>query len=283
MPFRSESQRRYLFSKRPDIAKKWTNKYGSTIVSEHLRNGKKVRTHKRMILRNNYEPIEYNKYDYSPESNNLTTVHKESFPYLTNIDFTESERPHSSFSIGSLDRPLSKLKPIDWDSKEEERKRMYEEKRLSLQETKEYEREQEREATEQAKRIRQFTRMAEDIERKTKQDLEKQQAALKRIEDNQERYISKFTKDPINDDEYALKIAGFTKEKRTVMDKYDEIKEKTKKEQEKLEEIKDTYAKLKNPLRQLKTGFKYQQFPNNPKWKSNEKYQTAVNRVWRLI
>lgn len=29
MPFKSEKQRRYLWMKRPDIAKKWSHKYGS--------------------------------------------------------------------------------------------------------------------------------------------------------------------------------------------------------------------------------------------------------------
>ena len=31
MPFRSEKQRKYLFAKKPAIAKKWTKKYGSKI------------------------------------------------------------------------------------------------------------------------------------------------------------------------------------------------------------------------------------------------------------
>lgn len=29
MPFRSEKQRRYLWAKHPEIAKEWTEKYGS--------------------------------------------------------------------------------------------------------------------------------------------------------------------------------------------------------------------------------------------------------------
>ena len=29
MPFKSEKQRRFLFMKHPDIAKRWTKKYGS--------------------------------------------------------------------------------------------------------------------------------------------------------------------------------------------------------------------------------------------------------------
>jgi hypothetical protein len=29
MPFRSTKQRRYLWAKRPDIARRWTRKYGS--------------------------------------------------------------------------------------------------------------------------------------------------------------------------------------------------------------------------------------------------------------
>ena len=29
MPFRSEKQRRFLFANEPEVAKKWTKKYGS--------------------------------------------------------------------------------------------------------------------------------------------------------------------------------------------------------------------------------------------------------------
>lgn len=32
MPFKSEKQRRYLWAKEPEIARKWTRKYGSKIV-----------------------------------------------------------------------------------------------------------------------------------------------------------------------------------------------------------------------------------------------------------
>lgn len=32
MPFKSESQRRYLWAKHPEIAKRWTKKYGSTVA-----------------------------------------------------------------------------------------------------------------------------------------------------------------------------------------------------------------------------------------------------------
>jgi hypothetical protein len=31
MPFQSEQQRRYLWAKHPEIAKRWTNKYGSSV------------------------------------------------------------------------------------------------------------------------------------------------------------------------------------------------------------------------------------------------------------
>ena len=34
MPFRSEKQRKYLFAKKPTIAKKWSKKYGSKIVKK---------------------------------------------------------------------------------------------------------------------------------------------------------------------------------------------------------------------------------------------------------
>jgi len=33
MPFKSESQKKYLWAKRPDIAKRWTRKYGSKVQS----------------------------------------------------------------------------------------------------------------------------------------------------------------------------------------------------------------------------------------------------------
>ena len=32
MPFKSEKQRKYLWAKEPDIAKKWTDEHGSKIV-----------------------------------------------------------------------------------------------------------------------------------------------------------------------------------------------------------------------------------------------------------
>lgn len=32
MPFRSEKQRRFLWLKHPEIAKRWSDKYGSKIV-----------------------------------------------------------------------------------------------------------------------------------------------------------------------------------------------------------------------------------------------------------
>lgn len=37
MPFRSEKQRRYMWMNHPDIAKRWTKKYGSKIVSNASR------------------------------------------------------------------------------------------------------------------------------------------------------------------------------------------------------------------------------------------------------
>jgi hypothetical protein len=42
MPFKSESQRRYLWSKKPSIAKRWSAKYGSKIVKgKHGKNKRK--------------------------------------------------------------------------------------------------------------------------------------------------------------------------------------------------------------------------------------------------
>lgn len=32
MPFKSEKQRKFLWLKKPDLARKWTDKYGSKIV-----------------------------------------------------------------------------------------------------------------------------------------------------------------------------------------------------------------------------------------------------------
>jgi hypothetical protein len=34
MPFRSEKQRRFLFAKHPEIAKRWTKEYGSVVKSK---------------------------------------------------------------------------------------------------------------------------------------------------------------------------------------------------------------------------------------------------------
>lgn len=41
MPFRSEKQRRYMWANHPEIARRWTDKYGSDIekkaLSEHIK------------------------------------------------------------------------------------------------------------------------------------------------------------------------------------------------------------------------------------------------------
>ena len=34
MPFRSERQRRFLYAKKPALAKRWSKKYGSKIVKK---------------------------------------------------------------------------------------------------------------------------------------------------------------------------------------------------------------------------------------------------------
>jgi hypothetical protein len=34
MPFKSEKQRKYLWAKHPEIAKKWTKEYGSKIIKK---------------------------------------------------------------------------------------------------------------------------------------------------------------------------------------------------------------------------------------------------------
>lgn len=36
MPFKSEKQRRYLWAKEPQIAKRWTAKYGSKAIKRRL-------------------------------------------------------------------------------------------------------------------------------------------------------------------------------------------------------------------------------------------------------
>ena len=40
MPFKSEKQRKYLFAKKPTIAKKWSKKYGSKISKPKKRKKK---------------------------------------------------------------------------------------------------------------------------------------------------------------------------------------------------------------------------------------------------
>jgi hypothetical protein len=42
MPFRSERQRKYLWSQKPSLARRWTDKYGSKVVPS----GKKKRNWK---------------------------------------------------------------------------------------------------------------------------------------------------------------------------------------------------------------------------------------------
>jgi hypothetical protein len=41
MPFKSEKQRRYMWMKHPNIAKKWVKKYGSKIVKKSKKGKKK--------------------------------------------------------------------------------------------------------------------------------------------------------------------------------------------------------------------------------------------------
>lgn len=40
MPFRSEAQRRYMWSQHPEIAKRWTKEYGSIVVPKRKRRNK---------------------------------------------------------------------------------------------------------------------------------------------------------------------------------------------------------------------------------------------------
>jgi hypothetical protein len=37
MPFRSEKQRKFLYAKHPEIAKRWTKKYGSKAIKRRLK------------------------------------------------------------------------------------------------------------------------------------------------------------------------------------------------------------------------------------------------------
>ena len=44
MPFRSEKQRRFLWMKHPDIARRWTKEHGSKIVkTQHGKKKKKTK------------------------------------------------------------------------------------------------------------------------------------------------------------------------------------------------------------------------------------------------
>lgn len=41
MPFRSEKQRAYLWAKEPEVARRWTNKYGAKIVASAIKHKRK--------------------------------------------------------------------------------------------------------------------------------------------------------------------------------------------------------------------------------------------------
>jgi len=43
MPFRSEKQRRFLWAKHPDIARRWTRKYGSKIVPKRKKRKRRAK------------------------------------------------------------------------------------------------------------------------------------------------------------------------------------------------------------------------------------------------
>ena len=47
MPFKSEAQRRFMYANHPEIAKRWTKKYGSAAVKRRL----KKRTDKNALRR----------------------------------------------------------------------------------------------------------------------------------------------------------------------------------------------------------------------------------------
>jgi len=43
MPFKSEKQRRFLWSKHPEIARRWSKEYGSTPEAEKKKDSKRKR------------------------------------------------------------------------------------------------------------------------------------------------------------------------------------------------------------------------------------------------
>jgi len=40
MPFRSEKQRKFMWAKHPEIAKKWSHKYGSDVIKRRMKKDK---------------------------------------------------------------------------------------------------------------------------------------------------------------------------------------------------------------------------------------------------
>jgi len=47
MPFKSEKQRRYLWAKHPDIARRWTKKYGSKPKKKRIKKKGRYKGRKR--------------------------------------------------------------------------------------------------------------------------------------------------------------------------------------------------------------------------------------------
>jgi hypothetical protein len=43
MPFKSVKQRKFMYAKHPDIAKRWTKKYGSKVVKGKARRKKRTK------------------------------------------------------------------------------------------------------------------------------------------------------------------------------------------------------------------------------------------------
>jgi hypothetical protein len=41
MPFRSERQRKFMWAKHPDIARRWSDKYGSQVIASGARKARK--------------------------------------------------------------------------------------------------------------------------------------------------------------------------------------------------------------------------------------------------
>lgn len=60
MPFKSEAQRRFLWAKHPDIAQRWSDKYGSKPVARKLKKDEKKAVAKRRLAKKASEKMSKN-------------------------------------------------------------------------------------------------------------------------------------------------------------------------------------------------------------------------------